>query len=538
MTTDPIAHLRHELRTPLNHIIGYSELLLDEVEESGHAALEPGLQHVLESARQLLTQINDFLSPSRIDGGNVDLALLGARLDASLDTMAQTCAQLRALMLEAGADDLLPDLERITSAAERLRTLTHEGVGEAHAETPAAAALTLPQVEAPAVAAAHGSILVVDDNEINRDMLTRRLARLGYEMQSAPGGREALELLQEQRVDLILLDVMMPDMDGYEVLRRLKSDRAQREIPVLMISALDELDSVVRCIELGAEDYLFKPFDPVLLRARIGACLEKKRLRDEIMRHVQRIERELEFARAIQLSMVPTDFPQPTAELPLEVYATLQPAREIGGDLYDCFWITARHLCVVVADVSSAALYMALTKTAVRLLAAPQSESRAPSAAELVAKVNDELCRQNPYAMFVTLFLCIVDAGTGSLSWCNAGHNPPYLLTPDGTLTKLAGGRNLPAGVLDEFSTVSDEGQLAAGGSLFLYTDGITEAANAAQEFFGEERLESALRSYARSGPEDLVVSVLKEVRAFAGAAAPSDDIAMLACRWNAHDRG
>ena len=128
-------------------------------------------------------------------------------------------------------------------------------------------------------------ILVVDDIEDNRDMLARRLRRQGYEVLTADGGHAALGTLAGTAVDLVLLDVMMPDLDGYAVLQRLKADPTLRDIPVLMISALDELDSVVRCIQLGAEDYLGKPFDPVLLQARIGACLEKKRLHDQEARH-------------------------------------------------------------------------------------------------------------------------------------------------------------------------------------------------------------------------------------------------------------
>jgi class 3 adenylate cyclase len=134
-----------------------------------------------------------------------------------------------------------------------------------------------------------GVILVVDDNAANREMLGRRLEREGHRVQLAESGREALEVLRARRVDLVLLDVMMPQVDGYEVLRQLKADEALRDIPVLMISALDEIESVVRCIELGAEDYLPKPFDPVLLRARIGACLEKKRLRDREAQHLREL---------------------------------------------------------------------------------------------------------------------------------------------------------------------------------------------------------------------------------------------------------
>ncbi len=171
-------------------------------------------------------------------------------------------------------------IERIWRASRRLASLVLEG------EAIDAPAATAPQ---PAPAADRSTILVVDDNEGNREILTRRLARDGHAVVSAENGRRALDLLGGQAIDLILLDVMMPEMDGYEVLKRLKSDDALRHIPVLMISALDEMDSVIRCIELGAEDYLPKPFNPVLLRARIGACLEKKRLRDQDVRRAREL---------------------------------------------------------------------------------------------------------------------------------------------------------------------------------------------------------------------------------------------------------
>ncbi|MGH8477410.1 MAG: response regulator [Methylococcales bacterium] len=145
-----------------------------------------------------------------------------------------------------------------------------------------------------------GDLLVVDDNEANRDMLVRRLQHQGYRVSAAQDGRQALDFVEERLVDLILLDVLMPGMDGYETLKRLKSDLRFRDIPVIMISALDELQSVVRCIEHGAEDYLPKPFNPVLLRARIGACLEKKRLRDQEMIYLRDVSEVTQAASAVE----------------------------------------------------------------------------------------------------------------------------------------------------------------------------------------------------------------------------------------------
>jgi adenylate cyclase len=133
------------------------------------------------------------------------------------------------------------------------------------------------------VSVADAALLVVDDNEDNRYTLTRRLSREGYaNIATATNGREALELLQAKPIDLVLLDIMMPDMNGYEVLEHLKTDPQLRHIPVIMISAVDEIESVIRCVELGAEDYLSKPFNPTLLRARVGASLERKKLHDQV----------------------------------------------------------------------------------------------------------------------------------------------------------------------------------------------------------------------------------------------------------------
>jgi class 3 adenylate cyclase len=153
--------------------------------------------------------------------------------------------------------------------------------------------------------AEHGSMLVVDDVEANRDLLSRRLQRQGHLVVVAENGRRALDLLQTQHFDLVLCDIMMPEMNGYQVLEHLKADPILRHIPVIMISALDDMESVVRCIQMGAEDYLFKPFNPTLLKARIGACLEKKRLRDQEQAYLKQLQLEREKSERLLLSILP-----------------------------------------------------------------------------------------------------------------------------------------------------------------------------------------------------------------------------------------
>lgn len=382
-----------------------------------------------------------------------------------------------------------------------------------------------------------GLLLVVDDNEMNRDILSRRLEQEGHKVSFAENGRQALEMIRAEPFDIVLLDIMMPEMNGYEVLEHLKADKNLRHIPVIMISAVDELDSVIRCIELGAEDYLPKPFNATLLRARVGASLEKKRLRDEIVAHLGRIERELRSARDIQLSMVPTEFPVPTLARPVEIFATLEPARQVGGDLYDFFDNDDRKLCFVVADVADkgapAALFMARTKTLIRLVATllRLPTGVAPGPDQIITKVNRDLCRDNPHGMFVTLFFGMLDPASGELWFCNAGHNVPYVVSPRNDVVPLTGARGKPVGIRATLAYESATYKLAPGDCLFLFTDGITEAMDAGGTLFSEERLEETLRSLAGETPRTIVGAVVDRVREFAGTAPQSDDIAAMALR-------
>jgi sigma-B regulation protein RsbU (phosphoserine phosphatase) len=385
---------------------------------------------------------------------------------------------------------------------------------------------------------ADARLLVVDDNEDNRYTLGRRLNRLGYDrIDFANDGQAALDAMRAGSFDLVLLDVMMPGMNGYQVLEHVKLDARLRHVPIIMISAVDEVESVIRCIELGAEDYLAKPFNPTLLRARVGASLEKKRLRDEIVDHLARIEQELASAREIQLGMVPHEFPAPPPPARLDVHAALHPAREIGGDLYDFFYRDPRTLCVAIADVAGkgapAALFMARTKTLLRMVATllPGADATPPHPDEVVARVNRELCGDNPTLIFVTLFLGMLDLQTRRLSYCNAGHNIPYVLGQDGTVTALDGARGKPLGIGPGFAYSRCERQLVAGDCLYLFTDGITEATDAQGALFDESRLEPALRAGAGATARALVESTIASVREFVGTTPQSDDIAAMAVR-------
>lgn len=247
-----LAALRHDLLTPLNQIIGYSELLEEEAAEE-HPAFVADLERIQQAAATLVTLIRSRLQVAP------PLAPVHGAAPVPLPPELAT----------AGADPGSPD----------------------------------PGAAQPGPPGRLGRILAVDDDPLNRDMLASRLIRQGHTVTTAADGLEVLEKVRQQTFDLVLLDVMMPRLDGYGTLTQLKRDEQLRHLPVIMISALDDLSSVVRCIEAGADDYLPKPFNATLLRARIGACLEKKALRDQEMELYQnlvqsqrRLDRELQLA--------------------------------------------------------------------------------------------------------------------------------------------------------------------------------------------------------------------------------------------------
>ena len=380
-----------------------------------------------------------------------------------------------------------------------------------------------------------GRLLVVDDNPSNRDMLSRRLIRWGYTVTLAEDGRQALEEIRSRPYDLILLDIMMPDLNGYEVLERIKADEASRHLPVLMISAIDELDSVVRCIELGADDYLPKPFNPILLRARVEASLAKKRLYDRERRYAQSMERELEIGRQIQQGFLPAELPHSAG---WEIAARFCPASQVAGDFYDAFDLPTGHIGLVIADVCGkgvgAALFMALVRSLIRAFADRASRSADPDTGailcEAVTATNEYITRVHRSAhMFASVFFGLLDPETGALHYINAGHEPPAITGPIRPTVRL--GPTGPAvGLLPSAPFSVATATLSPGELMLAFTDGATEARDAARTFFTEERLLAQLAD-AYPTAAHLLDRIERAVHAYAGDTAPSDDLTLLALR-------
>ena len=378
------------------------------------------------------------------------------------------------------------------------------------------------------------TILAVDDTPENLDVVKGILAK-DYVVKVAINGPMALKIAEKQTPDLVLLDVMMPGMDGHEVCRRLKENPHTRDVPVIFLTAMDQTSDEADGFKLGAADYITKPVNPPILEARVRTHLALKESMDELQNaygiikgQKDRMEEELNIGRDIQMSMLPLEFPAFPDRDEFNVHALLKPAREVGGDFYDFFFINPDELCLVVGDVSGkgvpAALFMAVTKTMIKTRAMDD-----PSPASIITRVNDEMSEDNPSSMFVTLFIAICNLNSGECRFTNAGHNPPYILRKSGKLEVLNQRHGPIIGALEGLAYKEDLTQLEKDDQLLIFTDGVTEAMDPACSLYTERRLEEFLDGMEFSSVEELVARSLDSVEEFASGADQADDITLLA---------
>jgi len=369
------------------------------------------------------------------------------------------------------------------------------------------------------------SILIVDDTPANLRLLAQMLAERGYQVRPVPDGELALAAIRAEPPDLILLDIRMPEMDGYEVCRRLKADSQTRDIPVIFISALDETQGKVKAFTMGGVDYITKPFQIEEVLARVQTHLALRRLQKQIQDANRRMVRELALAGEVQASFLPRELP----DIPgWQLSVKLIPAGETSGDFCDVNLLPNGQLGILVADVVdkgvAAALYMALSWTLIRTYALEY-----PTQPELVlSSVNRRILKDTRANQFVTAFYGILDPAAGRLVYCNAGHCPPYLISAgnDRECQKLVR-TGMPLGIFEDKTWAQGTAQVAPGDVLVLYTDGITEARDGQGTCLGADRLLETVRAHLDLTAQTIQDAILSDIYGFVGDTPQSDDIAL-----------
>ena len=539
-----VSRLRQELGMSVNAIIGYSEIIIEEIEEIDHdCEYLYELEQIRECGVELLASINSFfdlaispnsqLNPPAIV--NNDKSTIELEKPAQL--VIDNCQQLISLIEE----DFLVELEKINSAANKLlqeikglvQILPPESNispeildAELDAETEVMIdgdLLPIINLEASAETCNY-TILIVDDSVTNRKFLARHVEAQNYQVATAANGKQAIQMIQTGSYDLILLDIIMPEVNGYQVLEWIRGSPWQH-IPTIMISALDQIDSVVKCIEMGAADYLAKPFNSILLKARLEACLEQKRLRDQESLYISqlaqanqkisklnnclqaennRLSTELEVTQRLQSMLLPKEKELNQIKA-LEIAGFTEPAAEVGGDYYDVLQHQGR-IIISIGDVSGHGLesgvLMLMVQTAVRTLI----ENNETSPKQFFEVLNRTIY-QNVQRMDSdkNLSLSLIDYCDGMLR-ISGQHEEMLIVRHGGVIERIdTVDLGFPIGLEETIEDFIFQAQipLEQNEVVVLYTDGITEAENCAGAHYGLEKLCAVVRENWQQSTQD-----------------------------------
>jgi len=368
------------------------------------------------------------------------------------------------------------------------------------------------------------SILLVDDQPANLQMLIHNLESLECKLLVAKNGEAALAIAQKARPDLILLDIMMPGIDGFEVCRRLKGNPDTQEIPVIFLSALDETGDKVRGLQLGAVDYVAKPFQPEEVLARVNTQLTVQRLSREVQKQRDELENELQVVSRLQRNLLPESLPQIDG---LKLAVHYETCRYTGGDYYDLLELPNGRGAILVADVEGhsapATVMMAMTCALFRSCSACLDEPD-----KMLSHINDNLCKMNMDA-FVTAIYAVYDIGSGNLKIARAGHPLPLCHRPsEKKATEIPCEGVFLMGFKPYSSVPVTEISLQTGDRLLFYTDGVTDRFSETQEPYGTNRLLHQFETAVTDDPSADLKGIIDDLSRFAAGRPADDDQAML----------
>ncbi|MEN9839973.1 MAG: hypothetical protein RL177_1452 [Bacteroidota bacterium] len=378
-------------------------------------------------------------------------------------------------------------------------------------------------------------ILVVDD-EPDLQMLVlqkfRHQIREGaYQFEFAENGAVALKMVEDNpEYSLVLTDINMPEMDGLTLLGHL-GDRKRADLKTVVVSAYGDMDNIRTAMNRGAFDFITKPIDFADLETTMLKTIDEVgRIREAMKAKEQLsgIRFELDTAARIQQKILKRDYPPYPDRKTFDIYASMSAAKDVGGDLFDFFFLDEDRLAFLIGDVSGkgipAAIYMAVCRTMIRAVA-----SQVVDPGECLRKVNTMLIPESEMTTFVTVFYGVYNTRTGEIRYCNGGHNLPYIRRADATVEMLEPTEGLLLGKIPNIEYDVKKVKLAKGDMIVLFTDGVTEAMDPDGEMYEEPRFEAFLGRPGHTGPENLVKGAMADVLAFTRGADPSDDITLLA---------
>ena len=375
-------------------------------------------------------------------------------------------------------------------------------------------------------------ILVVDDEPRNVKILQIQLNARGYTVYTAADGLEALDVVEKEMPDLILLDINMPKMDGFEVVKRIRTDQATEFIPIVMITALrDTRENRIKSIEAGADDFIEKPFDSLEVLARVRSLLRIKQYQDTLAKHNARLEEELQMARSIQEILIPQDGVQELSGF--RIASRCCPEMAVGGDFFDIWEIAPNRLGVFISDVMGHGVSAAFVTVFIKTVLAEFQQQIEDNPGDLLEILNtrfNDLISSRLF-MFATAFCGIINLNKGELVCANAGHSFPLLYNADEQTYQPIGDKNTGngLGIWQESVYETMRYPFDRSSRVFLYTDGVYEAKNPQGEEFTVERLEKLVRACTRQPAAKLIANISEAIDVFTDTCPKEDDLTLIA---------
>ncbi len=376
-------------------------------------------------------------------------------------------------------------------------------------------------------------ILVVDDVPQNVRLLEISLKAEGYNVISAYSGQEALDKVRTEKPDLVLLDIMMPGMDGYEVCRRLRENKSTRALPVVMITAYEEKEKKLEAVDTGADDFIRKPFERYELLARVRSLLRAKHLYDELMLVNQRLEDELVMAREVQEAFLPQEYPNVPG---LQFSHKYIPTFAVGGDFFDIKQLSPGIVEVFISDVMGHGPQAAMITGVIKILLTNLSSSLS-SPGYLLSQMNERfhnLMKSGGLPIFVTAFCMVIDTVRKKYTYSSAGHPAPFL-TQDchSRMERLICEAGPALGMIPNTLYENHEREMEDCDMLFFFTDGLEELKNRDGVQFGAEELKRAIENNMQLPPHTFVEAIMYVADAFTDGLSHFDDITLLAVSYN-----
>ena len=454
---------RHDLRNIVNIILGYSEMILEDLDQTHQNYID--IQNLLEETK---------------------------KFNNNLETLVKFNASQDEIIIDSQESEIL---NKLVSMIKPLSEKQDENK-------------------------ILGKILIVDDNKSNCEMVERQLIREGHKTKTCHDGEQAIYELSKNQFDTVLLDVLMPKKNGYEVLMEMKQNLELKDIPVIMISGFKEEDTIVRCIEAGVDEYLTKPINNILLKAKIKSSLERKKYRDK-QKH------DLKVASEVQQSLIPQQ-----SNFPKNFYASNTAAKGVSGDFFDFVNIDSNRYAFVLADVSGkgmhAGILMAKTSALFRGLCKTESSLK-----KLVSTINNELCETASRGMFVTAVFGIFYRKENKVEFINVGHEPVLISSGKSSFVDIES-KAPPIGMFEmtpDQLKVETYDPKQSGALMFIFTDGITEGKLENGEEFGRQGLINSILENYNSSTEKIIREITKKLL-FKNAIL-HDDVTILGIRFD-----